>query len=111
MQNIDFLEIDKFKKEFLKWFNICFKNPTLLGKGKNEFYSINGLILTIYYHKDNNSLDNYIQLFIANFENVKNGNISVNFTTEDNKLTIVQKLDVFKNKLVENKLINKTYSW
>lgn len=111
MINIDFLEMGNFKKEFLKWFNICFKNPTLLGKGLNEFYSINGLILTVYYHKDNNSLNNYIQVFIANFENVKNGNTSVSFSTKDNKLTIVQKLENFKKQLIKDKLINETYSW
>lgn len=103
--NTDFLEMDKFKIEFKKWFNICFKNVEIFMKNKdNELYSLNGLCIFINYDKQIDAFLNEITIFIVNHENIKN--IRANFDTKDNNKSIVLKLDKFKKELIKNKLLS-----
>lgn len=71
----------------------------------NECYSLNGLIVIVFYDKQENQALNEIQLFIANHQHIKNGNISICLNTKDNKTTIVKKLDNFKKELIKNNLV------
>lgn len=107
MYNLDFLDMNKFKIEFLKWFKLCFNNKidVFMKNNANECYSLNGLIIIVFYDKQENSKLNEIQLFIANHEYIKNGNVCICLNTKDNKETIVKKLDNFKKELIKNNLV------
>ena len=103
--NIDFLDINKFKIEFKKWFKLCFSNIDFFMKNKDsELYSLNGLCVFINYDEQPDYSLNEITIYIVNHENIKD--IRVSFDTKDNKKSIVLKLDNFKKQLVKNNLIS-----
>ena len=97
--------MNEFKKEVLKWFNVCFSNPTRIGKSSSsDIFSLNGLIVIFHYDIQKDEYNNQIQLFIANFEHIKN-ETSVLFNQYDSRETLVVKLDNFKKRIIEHKLV------
>jgi len=102
-----FFNMENFKKEFLKFFSLCFSQPTLIFTSTlKDCFSINGMIFFVDY--DTKYCE--INLWIANFEAMSLKQASLFLEgNKINKKTMVEKIYLFKNNIIDDKLINESY--